>query len=118
MNYLQAAQEITKSIPEIQNELKEHKTQNSFSVIRTLTDHIKNMVRQNEKELLIRGLKKMNAIYKNGDTLLKNAVESTFIYSLDHFTAFCSEEYKKTIFRHISKDLQKVYSRQIYQHGM
>lgn len=118
MNYLQAAREITKSIPEIQNEFKDDKTQNSFSVIRSLTDHIKNMIRQNEKVLLIKSIKKMNAIYKNGDTLLKNAVESTFIYSLDNFTAFCNEEYKKTIFRHISKDLQKVYSKQIYQHGM
>ncbi|EJL75018.1 DUF7674 family protein [Chryseobacterium populi] len=118
MDYLQAAREITKSIPEIQNELRGHETQNSFSVIRTLTDHIKNMVRQNEKVLLIKSIKKMNAIYKNGDALLKNAVESTFIYSLDSFTAFCNEEYKKTIFRHISQDLQKVYSKQIYQHGM
>ncbi|SDQ71900.1 hypothetical protein SAMN05421664_2311 [Chryseobacterium soldanellicola] len=117
MNYLQAVQEITEVIPNIQNELKENRTQNSYSVIQTFTDQIKNMIRQNEKNILFKSLKKMDEIYKNGDIMLKNAIENIFIYSLDNYTAFCTEEYRKMIFSHISKDLQKSYSRQIYSHG-
>ncbi|GAA5086024.1 hypothetical protein GCM10023210_07430 [Chryseobacterium ginsengisoli] len=118
MNYLQATQEITEIIPEIENELKNNRTQNSYSVIQTFTDRIKNMIRQNDRNLLFKCLKKMDDIYRNGDIVLKNAVESTFIYSLDNSTAFCNEEYRKVIFSHISKELQKIYSRQIYSHGI
>lgn len=118
MNYLQAAQEITDVVPDIQNEWRKNTTQNSYSVIQTFTDRIKNMVRQNDRNLLFKSLQKMDEIYKHGDILLKNAVESTFIYSLDNFTTFCSEEYRKDIFTHISQDLQKIYSKQIYKHGM
>jgi len=117
MNYLQAAQEITEVIPDIQNELKENRTQNSYSIIQTFTDRIKSMIRQNDRNILFKSLKKMDEIYKNGDIMLKNAVENTFIYSLDNYTAFCSEEYRKVIFSHISQDLQTIYSRQIYSHG-
>jgi hypothetical protein len=117
MNYLQAVQEITTVIPEIESELKETKCQNSYSVIQTFTDRIKKMIRQNDRNILFKCLKKMDEIYRNGDTVLKNAVETTFIYSLDNCTAFCSEQYRKVIFSHISQDLQKIYSRQIYSHG-
>lgn len=117
MNYLEAAQEITDVIPDLQNELKENKTQNSYSVIQSFTSRIKNMIRQNDRNILFKSLKKMDEIYRNGDNLLKNAIENTFIYSLDNSTAFCSEEYRKVIFSHISKDLQNIYSRQIYSHG-
>lgn len=118
MNYLQATEEIKEIIPEIENELKKNRSQNSYSVIQTFTDRIKSMIRQNDRNILFKCLKKMDKIYKNGDTVLKNAVESTFIYSLDNSTAFCSEEYRKVIFSHISKDLQNIYSRQIYSHGI
>lgn len=118
MNYLQAVQEITEVVPDFGNEVKGIKIQNSYNIIRTFTERIKNMIRQNDRNLLFRSLQKMDKIYTDGDTVLKNAIENTFIYSLDNFTAFCSEEYKKVIFSHISPDLQKIYSRQIYSHGI
>jgi uncharacterized membrane protein YheB (UPF0754 family) len=118
MDYLQAVQEITEVIPDIQNELNENKTQNSYSVIQTFTDRIKKMIGQHDRNLLFKSLKKMNEFYKNGDTTLKNAVESTFIYSLDNCTSLCNKEYRKDIFSIISLDLQHVYFRQIYKHGM
>lgn len=118
MNYLQAVQEIEEVIPDIQNELQNNNAENSYRVIRTFTDHIKNMIRQNDRNLLFKSLQKMDTIYKNGDVMLKNAIESTFIYSLDNCTAFCTAEYKKAIFSHFSVELQKLHSRQIYHHGM
>lgn len=118
MNYLQAVQEITEVIPDIQNELNKNTVQNSYSTIRIFTDHIKKMIRDNNMSLLFKSLHKMDMIYKNGDLMLRNAVESTFIYSLDSCTAFCNEEYRKKIFSHISQDLQNIYSKQIYNHGI
>ncbi|GEN72262.1 DUF7674 family protein [Chryseobacterium lathyri] len=117
MNYSEAVREISKIIPDFENELTKTMPQNSYSVIRTFTERIKNMVRQDDRSILFKSLQKMDKIYTEGDIALKNAVEGVFIYSLDNFTAFCTLEYRKVIFSHISKDLQQSYSRQIYNHG-
>ncbi|KMQ65488.1 hypothetical protein ACM46_06255 [Chryseobacterium angstadtii] len=118
MNYSEAVQEITEIIPDFENELTKTTPQNSYSVIRTFTERIKNMIRQNDRNILFKSLQKMDKIYTDGDAALKNAVEGVFIYSLDNFTTFCSGEYRKVIFSHISKELQLTYSRQIYSHGI
>ncbi|AKK71617.1 hypothetical protein HX13_04375 [Chryseobacterium sp. P1-3] len=118
MNYLQAVQEITEVVPDFENEVKNITIQNSYSIIRTFTDRIKNMIRQNDRNLLFRSLQKMDKIYTDGDPVLKNAIENTFICSLDNCTVFCSKEYRKMIFSHISDNLRNTYSRQIYSHGI
>lgn len=117
MNYLKAIQEISEIIPDIEMEFEEKKNRSSYSVINAFTNRIKTMIANKERNLLFKSLKKMNDIYRNGDIMLKYAVECTFIYSLDNSTAFCSKEYRKVIFSHISNDLQKLYSKQIYSHG-
>ncbi|MBB6370867.1 hypothetical protein [Chryseobacterium shigense] len=118
MNYTEAVQEIAEIIPDFENELMKDAPQNSYSVIQIFTERIKNMIRYNDQNILFESLQKMDKIYTNGDIALKNAVEGIFIYSLDNFTAFCGGEYRKVIFSHISKDLQQIYSRQIYNHGI
>lgn len=118
MNYLQAVQEITELVPDFEKELNETKNPSPYRVIRTFTERIKNMIRQNDRILLFRSLQKMDKIYKDGDMTLKNAIENTFVYSLDNFTAFCSKDYRIMIFSHISSDLKSSYSRQIYSHGI
>ncbi|MBL1219922.1 hypothetical protein JET18_03680 [Chryseobacterium sp. L7] len=117
MNYSEAVQEITEIIPDFESDLTKDASQNSYLVIRTFTDRIKSMVRQNDRNILFKSLLKMDKIYTDGDIALKNAVEGVFIYSLDNFTAFCTGEYRKVIFSHLSKELQQSYSRQIYSHG-
>lgn len=118
MNYLQATQEIAVSIPEICNDLKETKIQNSYHIIGFLTDKIKVMILQNDDSCLFKCLKKMNELYNNGDTTLKSAIENSFVYSLDSSTVCCTKEYRNLIFSHLSPVIQKVYSRQIYSHSI
>lgn len=116
MNYSEAVQEIQTIVPDLQNQLQEKN--NPYAAIRILTDHIKKMIRQNDRNLIRTSLTKMGTIYSQGDAALKNAIEHTFIYSLDNCTAFCTEEYRKLIFSCMTKDLQKSYTAQIYQHGI
>ncbi|SIQ73623.1 hypothetical protein SAMN05880574_1235 [Chryseobacterium sp. RU37D] len=118
MNYLQAVQEITNVIPDIQKELHSSKAQNAYNIIQIFTERIKNMIRQNDRNILFKCLEKIDYIYENGDNALKNAIENTFIYSLDNSIVYCSHEYRKMIFSHISRNLQKSYLRQIYNHGV
>ncbi|UZT99609.1 hypothetical protein ODZ84_08610 [Chryseobacterium fluminis] len=118
MNCLQAVQEICKVIPDIQDEFTEDKTQNPYSVIRIFTNRIKGMVRQDERKILFKSLDKMDEIYRNGDQILKNAVENIFIYSFDGLTVICNQEFRKVIFSYLSDDMQKIYFRQIYSHGI
>ena len=117
MNYSEAVQEITEVIPDFENELTKNIPQNPYHVIRNFTEHIKNMVRQNDRNILFKSLQKMDKIYTNGDTGLKNAIEGIFVYSLDNFTVFCGREYRKMIFSQLSRELQQTYTRQIYSHG-
>ena len=117
MNYSEAVQEITEVIPDFENELTKNTQQNPYGVIRNFTERIKSMVRQNDRNILFKSLQKMDKIYTNGDPDLKNAVEGIFVYSLDNFTVLCSREYRKMIFDHLSRELQQIYSRQIYSHG-
>lgn len=117
MNYSEAVQEITEIIPDFENEMAEAAPQNSYSVIRIFTERIKGMIRQNDRNILFKSLYKMGRIYTDGDIALKNAIEGVFIYSLDNVTAFCTGEYRKIIFSHLSKELQQSHCRQIYCHG-
>lgn len=118
MNYVQAVQEIAKAAPEIYSELRKCSTQNAYELIRIFMVQIRKVAGENKPNLLLSYLKKMNKIYKNGDTTIRNAMEHTFIYSLDNVATFCNEECKKVIFNTISLDLRQIYSRQIYTSGM
>lgn len=118
MNYLQATQEIAVAIPEICNDLKEKKIQNSYHIIGFLTDKVKTMIRQNDISCLFKCIGKINELYNNGDIMIKNAIENSFVFSLDSSTAFCGKEYRDQIFNHLSPALQKVYARQIYSHSI
>ncbi len=66
MNYLQAVQEIKELFPDFETELNETQSPNSYSVIRTFTDRIKNMIRQNDINLLFTCLQKIDKIYLQG----------------------------------------------------
>ncbi|MDQ1095209.1 MULTISPECIES: DUF7674 family protein [Chryseobacterium] len=116
MNYSQAVREIETIFPDLQNRLKEN--HNPYTAIRVFTDQIKKMIRQDDQSLIRESLDKMSTIYSQGDAVLKNAIENTFIYSLDNCTAFCTEESRQLIFSCMSEDLQKSYTAQIYQHGI
>ncbi|KAA0127039.1 hypothetical protein FY557_14740 [Chryseobacterium sp. SN22] len=118
MNYVQATQEITVAIPEICDDLKKTTIENSYHIIEFLTDKIKAMIRENNTDCLFKCLQKIDDLYEDGDKTVKNAIESSFIYSLDNCTAFCNKEYRDLIFSHLSPELQKVYARQIYSHSI
>ncbi|GAB0157350.1 hypothetical protein CHRYSEOSP005_26230 [Chryseobacterium sp. Alg-005] len=118
MNYAQAVQEIAKAAPEIQSELSKCSDQNVYELIQIFMVQIRKVAKENKLQLLTSYLKKMNKIYRSGNIALKNAIENTFIYSLDNFTTFCNAECKKVIFNNISNDLRQIYLRQIYKSGM
>jgi hypothetical protein len=96
MNYLQATQEITGIIPEIKDELKEVRTQNSYHIIELFTDKMKSMIRQNDKTRLFKCLKKMDELYRTGDMRVKNAIENSFIYSLDNCRKYMLNKFTVT----------------------
>lgn len=118
MNYLQATQEISVALPEICNDLEQTRIQNSYHIIGFLTDKVKTMIRQDNTTCLFKCLGKMNELYSNGDEMIKNAIENSFVYSLDSCTAFSGQEYRDLIFSHLSPELQEVYVRQIYSHNI
>lgn len=118
MNYLQAIEYIHEICPEIKDKIRHNDVQNAYCVIRILTERIKDLIRQNDNNFVFKYLTIINDLYTKGDMVLKNSIENVFIFSLDISTAFCTEQYRKTIFSHISGDLQSIYFRQIYSHSI
>lgn len=116
MSYFEAAQRITQVCPEIRNDL-EHYSQNSYKLVQIFTAHIKKKI-STENDIVYECLKIMSEMYRDGDETIKNAIENTFIYSLDSCTAFCSRKYRRAIFYELSEELQQIYIRQIYKHAM
>jgi len=119
MNHTEAMQEIIKVAPEAAEDFKEtYRTNNAFMVINVFTKQIQKMIGRKENKVLVNCLNKMNEIYRKGDQMLKNAVESIFIYSLDRLTFNCENAYKNLIFEKIPTGLQRAYLRQVYKSGL
>lgn len=119
MNHTDAVKEIVKIIPETQEEFKDsYKTNSPFMVIGVFTRQIKRLIKDQNQKMLVKSLKKMNQLYKNGDQRLKNAIETIFIYSLDGLTFYCDPGYKKVIFDKISVDIRQSYLHQVYKSGI
>jgi hypothetical protein len=119
MNYTEAIKEIVEVIPETQQEFDESgKTASPYKVISVFTGQIRKLIKCNDQIILTKCLRKMNRLYSKGDQKLKNAIENTFIYSLDSFTFCCEPAYKKMIFNRMSLSLQNNYLHQVYKSGI
>lgn len=119
MNYTEAIKEIVEVIPETELEFNESgKVATPYKVISVFTGQIRNLINSNDRITLMKCLRKMNRLYSKGDQKLKNAIENTFIYSLDSFTFCCEPAYKKMIFSRMSLSLQNNYLHQVYKSGI
>ncbi len=119
MNYKEAVTEIIQIIPQSQKDFSETcNANNSYMVISTFLRYIKKFVQENNTETVKQSLHKMNDFYEKGDTVLKNAVENVFIYSLDSLTFSCKSEKKQEIFSLLSLCINKKYLHQVYKSGL
>ena len=117
MNQYQQLQKKLMSIPEISYRLKQTK-ENPFELIRILTDHIKDLIDQNNQEQLSEYLKITGKIYEEGNVCLRNIIENTFIYSLDHCKTFSHEVNRQNIMNLLPQNLMSAYLHQVYKSGL
>lgn len=119
MNHIEAAREIAELIPQTKRELEDHhKKQDAFTVIRVFTLQLKELLRRTDSRIISRALEKINRIYTQGDQMLRNAVESIFIYSLDSITASCKPEMRQTMMQQMHPALLRKYHQQFYKSGI
>lgn len=74
---------LVDKLPEIQQELKNnYATLNIFKSLQCLADHTKQKLEEHDMQGVKRSLAVAEYIYSRGNKLVRNAVETIFIYSL------------------------------------
>ncbi|KQR94467.1 hypothetical protein ASG01_00860 [Chryseobacterium sp. Leaf180] len=119
MNHREAVKDIIHQLPECRKDFREIKTSSSASsVIRLLTNRIRENIRSGNRPQIFKSLSEVNRLYLLGDLALKNAIENTFVYSLDTLTFACESGVRKIIFSKLSQPLQLIYLKQVYKSGL
>ena len=119
MNHREAIKDIIHQLPECRNDFRNIQTASSASsVIRLLTSKIRENIKLENRTQLFRSLTEVNRLYMLGDLALKNAIENTFVYSLDMLTFSCESGIRKVIFSKLSQPLQLIYLKQVYKSGL
>lgn len=119
MNQYEAADDIIATIPEIKTEISRSTTRkNPFAIIRVITRHTRKMVEQHNELMVEKCMKLVDRIYTRGDIVIKNAVESIFVFSMDSIVFSCTAPERKQVFSKVPAGLYKAYINQVYKSGM
>ncbi len=116
MNQYEAADEIAMIVPGSATEIcQAMKTKNPFKTIRIFSRHFKGLVEAHNLPMTEKCLRVIGKIYEKGDTAVKNAVETVFIFSLDLITNSCSVSERNQIMSKLPIHVFTAYYRQVYK---
>lgn len=119
MDQFTVADEIISTVPEIKTEISRNTIlKNPFAIIRIITRHTRKMVEQHNELMVEKCLKLVDRIYTRGDIVIKNAIESIFVFSLDSIVFSCTAPERKQVFSKVPSGLYKAYINQVYKSGM
>ena len=87
-----------------------------YPCLQTFTDYTKSAIRRHNFEIVRKCCEFAERLYVNGDKIVKNAVENTFVYS---FSSFLSGTRTENLFIKslIPASLYALYIRQLMQSG-
>lgn len=116
MNQYEAADEIAMIVPGAAPDLYEAmKTKNPFKTIRIFSRHFKTIVDAHNLPMAEKCLHVIGRIYDKGDAIVKNAVETVFIFSLDLITDSCSAAERNQVMSKMPIQVFTAYYRQVYK---
>ncbi len=119
MNQIAVGEEIATTIPGLKKEISRAiSSKNSYALIRVLTKYCQKMVEQHQEETVEKCFRLVGLCYSKGDTVVKNAIENVFVFSLDSILFSCSSTERKKILSQIPTGLYKAYLKQIYSSGI
>ena len=99
--------------PDIRNEISNLSERNNFAgIIQTTVDYLKNLLEQSKIQSVIRNVKRMDWIYKRGNSYVRYLIENIFIRSFESLRRKISPQQWKFIFQEIPSDFKTIYMEQ------
>lgn len=99
--------------PDIKQEITALSQRNNFAgIIQTAVDHLKNLLEQSKVQSVIRNVKRMDWIYKRGNSYVRYIIENIFIRSFDSLRRKASPQQWKFLYQEIPADFRTIYLNQ------
>ena len=99
--------------PDIRNEISNLSERNNFAgIIQTTVDHLKNLLEQSKIQSVIRNVKRMDWIYKRGNSYVRYLIENIFIRSFGSLRRKASQQQWKFLYQEIPADFRTIYLNQ------
>lgn len=99
--------------PDIKPEITALSQRNNFAgIIQTAVDHLKNLLEQSKVQSVIRNVKRMDWIYKRGNSYIRYMIENIFIRSFDSLRKKASPQQWKFLYQEIPADFRTIYLNQ------
>ena len=89
----------------------------AYQAIQALTDYTRRMAFEHNFKKVKNCLTLVQKIYREGNTLVKNAVENIFIFSFSSLLANCNRVEWRIVQSYMSSDLYALYTRQVSRPG-
>lgn len=99
--------------PDIRNEITSLSDRNNFpGIMQTTVDHMKNLVEQTKIQSVIRNVKRMDWIYKRGNSYVRYLIENIFIRSFESLKRKTNPQQWRFLFQEIPADFKNIYLEQ------
>lgn len=119
MNQYEAAASIADEIPEIQKEIVRAPVFGSaYLSVKVLAGYTCHMLQQHQLRQVHRCMALAEKIYNKGNTLVKTAIESVFIFSFSRMKVSCSRQEWLEIQRKMPAVLFSLYMQQVMKPGV
>jgi len=99
--------------PAIRPQITELSERNNFAgIIQTTVDHMKNLLEQARIQSVIRNVKRMDWIYKRGNSYVRYIIENIFIRSFESLRRKASPQQWKFLYQEIPTEFRNIYINQ------
>ena len=99
--------------PDIKVEIIKLSDHNNFAgIMQTAVDYVKNLLEQAKIQSVIRNIKRMEWIYKRGNSYVRYIVENIFIRSFESFRRKATPHQWKFLYQEIPSDFRNIYMEQ------
>lgn len=100
--------------PEIKNEISSLSDCNNFAgIMQTTVDHLKNLLEQSKIQSVIRNIKRMDWIYKRGNSYVRYIIENIFIRSFESLRRKSNPQQWRFLYQEIPSGFKNIYFEQV-----
>lgn len=84
-----------------------------YQSIQELADHTKKMALEHNYKMVEKNMSKAHQLYKEGNALVRGAIENVFVYSFSTLMTRCNAVEWRMVQSYMPSDLYQIYIRQV-----